>query len=84
MITAEQREKIKTVVGNYYVARVNAVLVQRGVVNRENQPHKKNMISMVMNGDRENPAIEDAIWTVYRAEIEKQQNFDNKKAQAAT
>ena len=61
MISPSERERFKSVVGSQYITDVSSALNERGITNRKGKPYSKSAISMVVQGDRDNPAIEDVI-----------------------
>lgn len=70
MITPLLRERIKTTLGNHYLAKVLQELDERGIKNQKGEKYKKSIISMVLNGTRNNQAIKDAIIAVYEKAVE--------------
>ena len=73
MITPLLRERIKSTLGNHYLAKVLQELDERGIRNQKGEKYKKSIISMVLNGSRNNQAIEDTIIAVYE-KVKEDQN----------
>lgn len=72
MITPLLRERIKTTLGNHYLAKVLQELDERGIKNQKGEKYKKSIISMVLNGKRDNQAIKDTIIAVYEKALDIQ------------
>lgn len=69
MITPSEREQFKTLVGNHYFGKLNTLLKERGVINSKGKAYTRSMISMVLNGERPHPAIEDAIRSLSKEKL---------------
>jgi len=69
MITPEQTEALKKIMGNKYCQEVQALLEKRKVLNRKKKPHSGEVISYVFNGVRQNADIEKAIIDIAAAKI---------------
>ncbi len=65
MISKEQREKIKKMVGREYAFQVAEILKEYGVKSRNGTAYSLSMIRNVYNGINENMAIESAIFELY-------------------
>ncbi|MFL9844705.1 hypothetical protein [Flavobacterium rhizosphaerae] len=82
MINPEARVRIKVMHGNYYITKIKEVLLELGVVNRNDKPFDSTTISKVFNGERDNLVIEAAIKQAYP---EAFQDFEEtKKPEDAT
>lgn len=79
MITTEEKEAFKKILGNYYTAKVVAVLEQNGVKDASGNTHSTSFITNVMNGV-EHQEIENAILQAAEIEKKKQAQFKRIKA----
>lgn len=66
MISKSERNKIKKVIGREYSKEVLQILIERGVVNKQNKSHNSVYITKVLNGQNNNDDIEDAIYELVR------------------
>lgn len=73
MINASEREKVKTKLGSQCLGAIQQALSEKGIVNRKSTPFSKSSISMILNGSREDPAVEFVI-----------KSFINEKPEAGT
>lgn len=81
MISPEDREKMRTVMGFQYANRVKEILAERGIRNSEGKEHDNVMISHIFHGRRNNPIIEDAIRAAY---LRAKESLETKKPEAVT
>lgn len=74
MISPNEREKLKSKEGSYYINAVSSKLLERGILNRKNEPYGQATISQVANGHRSNAAIEDVIRTMLKENLSETKN----------
>jgi len=55
MITKQEAEKMKLIIGSRFTKKIQQILINKGL-----EPYSKGFISNVLNGRYENPAIEKA------------------------
>lgn len=65
MISKEQREKLKEVLGYHYTDGVLKILEEKKIYSRNGKPYGSSMIRNVFNGLNENESIENAIITLF-------------------
>jgi len=71
MITTEIAEKLKRGIGPNYCQSVQDKLAGKNLRTRTGSTYKKGYIVMVMNGDREIPAVEEAIFEAYTESVKQ-------------
>lgn len=79
MITTEQKEAFKKVLGNRYTAKVKIVLKQKKIKNRNGKAHSSAMITNVINGEFSHAIIEDAIIEAVEFELKENKKAERKK-----
>lgn len=88
MITPAQQLELKKLLKKGYAAEVGEILLRKGVLNAAGNPFDYRTISAVLHGNRENAAIENAIFELYadkKAVIEERDRLlEIKKPEAAT
>ena len=62
MITKEQTEGLKELIGPKCLLRISQYFFQQMIVNRDGDPYSQIYISGVLNGRYANPTIEAGIW----------------------
>lgn len=72
MITEDQKNAFKTILGSHYSRKVIAVLKERGVKDTFGKTHSSKMVVQVMNGETAHVLIEDAI--MYAVENQLREN----------
>lgn len=85
MISLEQKEKIKAVLGWRYVSTIQEELRVLGLYNQNNEEHSDNMIRTVMNG-KPHADIEKAIFSAVEKQLKEKErrNLLIKKSVATT
>lgn len=66
MITIAQRKKLKRLFKSGYSKDIQAVLIERSVVNKKGKPFGESYIRHVFNGINSNSDIEEAIFDLYQ------------------
>jgi len=91
MITTDERDKLKEVLGGSYTSKVLDQLLLDKKTNKNGDPHSANMVRVVFAGQRSHKDIEAAIFKVYKnklselkAEQKTRAKILNKKPLAAT
>lgn len=86
MISLEQKEKIKALLGWRYVSTIQEELRVLGLYNQNNEEHSDNMIRTVMNG-KPHTDIEKAIFSAVEKRLKENKRREDlliKKSVAAT
>jgi len=81
MITKEQTEALKELIGPKCLVRISQYFFQHMIVNREGDPYSQIYISCVLNGRCNNPTIEDGIWDYAEHLKKKKERDDSRKAE---
>jgi hypothetical protein len=81
MITAEDRDKLKKIIGPKWVNKINKYFVENRIYNRYDNPYTSQFLSKVFNAAVDNPKVEAAIWDF--AEIRKAEKEAEQKRRDA-
>ena len=87
MITREQADRIKTILGPRYTSLVQEQLQAVGAKGKNGEDHTKNYIRVVFSGYRSDEVIETAIYDAVKDKIrenEKREALLKEKSTAAT
>ena len=79
MITTNERNELKQVLGAHYTSEVLNQLKADGVLNSSNKPHSAQMVRVVFNGARHHEEIEAAIYKVYAAKKKELRKLKRKR-----
>ena len=71
MIPPEISEKLKRGLGQTYLQAVQDIVESKNIRTRTGGTFKKGYIAMVMNGEREVPAVEEAIFEAYSDNVQQ-------------
>ncbi|TQI71779.1 hypothetical protein JM79_2727 [Gramella sp. Hel_I_59] len=81
MITKEQTEGLKELIGPKCLLRIYQYFFQHMIVNRDGDPYSQIYISGVLNGRYANPTIEAGIWDYAEHLKKKKEKEDKRKAE---
>jgi len=81
MITPEQSQGLRKLIGSKHISKISKYFYQVMRFNRDGDPYHHNSISEVFNSRKENPNIEEGIWEFAKYLKKEKEKEDQRKAE---